>query len=53
MFYNINGIRNIQDIYPEFLFSLHYRMMEPKQGNWPEAMVSLVKWTKKWTKVRR
>lgn len=48
MFYNTNGISNIQNIYPEFLFSLRYRMMEPKQGNWPEvAMAScLVKWTK-------
>ena len=37
-----------KDIYPEFLFSLFYRMMEPKQGNWPEAAVAsgLVKWTK-------
>lgn len=37
MFYNTNGISNIQNIYPEFLFSLRYRMMEPKQGNWPES----------------
>ena len=48
MFYNMNGISNIQDIYLEFLFSLHYRMMEPKQENWPEAAITscLVKWTK-------
>ena len=43
-----SAISNIQNIDPEFLFSLSYRMMEPKQGNWPEVAKAscLVKWTK-------